>query len=54
MMTQEKANSHNRFFATIGIEIQRKLGLKVEPTPTDKADDRKEDSRNRRQHWETD
>ena len=43
MMTQEKANSHNRFFATIGIEIQRKLGLNVEPTPTDEADDHKED-----------
>ena len=32
MMTQEKANSHNRFFATIGIEIQKKLGFHQEET----------------------
>lgn len=27
MITQEKANKHNKFFATIGIEIQKKLGI---------------------------
>ena len=32
MMTQEKANKHNNFFATIGLEIQKKLAQTAPPT----------------------
>ena len=39
MMTQTKANNHNRFFATIGIEIQKKLGMNIQPTTPNQADD---------------
>ena len=29
---QDKANEYNRFFATVGIEIQKKLGINCQPT----------------------
>ena len=35
MMTQAKADTYNRFFATIGTEIQKKLGVNVQPNTLD-------------------
>ena len=33
-ITQEKANQHNKYFASIGIEIQKKLGIQRIETPS--------------------
>ena len=32
MMSQAKANGYNRYFATVGIEIQKKLGIDIQST----------------------
>ena len=34
MITQAKSNEYNKFFATVGVEIQKKLGIKIQSTPT--------------------
>ena len=39
MITQAKANEYNKFFATIGIEIQKKLGIKIKSqTPSNETE----------------
>ena len=38
MITQEKSNEYNRFFATVGVEIQKKLGIKIQSTPTNEPE----------------
>ena len=37
MITQTKANEYNKFFATIGVEIQKKLGIRIQ-TPQNETE----------------